>query len=145
MISYTCEVVIDLPIDEVVTKFNSTENLSKWQPTLLRTEPLSDRQGEVGSQMKLIYDDRGREMVMTETIDAIDLPDRFDTTYTAGGVVNRCRNRFEVVDDGRTRWVMESEFRFSGLMRILALFMRGAFPKETQKNLESFKAWVEST
>lgn len=141
---YSCEVVIDRPIDEVIEKFDSTENLYKWQPTLKSTEQLSGEPGQPGAKMKLTYDQRGRETVMVETITERNFPSAFSATYEAPGVVNPCTNRFEEAGDGRTKWTMETEFRFSGFMALMSIFMRGAFPRETQKSMDMFKEWIES-
>lgn len=141
---YSCEVVIDRPIDEVIEKFDSTENLYKWQPSLKATEQLSGEPGQPGAKMKLIYDQRGRETAMVETITERNFPSAFSATYEAPGVVNPCANRFEDAGDGRTKWTMETEFRFSSFMALMSIFMRGAFPRETQKSMNQFKEWVES-
>lgn len=142
---YRCEVVINRPRDEVVTRFDSLENLYRWQPTLMAAEAVSGAPGQVGSTMKLTYRNGRRTMTMVETITAREFPDRFDATYTAGGVVNPCRNRFEDSGEGTTRWIMDTEFQFSGMMAVAALFMRKAFPRETRSSMEQFKAWIEST
>jgi hypothetical protein len=43
-----------------------------------------------------------------------------------------------------TRWVMENEFRFTGWMVLMGIFMRGAFPKQTLKDMNRFKAFAEA-
>ncbi len=62
------------------------------------------------------------------------------------GTTNRWFKRVAmgVFDEHTTRWQAENEFRFSGLMAIMAIFMRGNFPKETQKSMEAFKTYAES-
>ena len=47
------------------------------------------------------------------------------------------------IEPDKTRWVMETEFKFSGMMRVMALFMRGAFPKQTRKMMDNFKQFAE--
>lgn len=37
----------------------------------------------------------------------------------------------------------ENEYRFSGLMRLLAPFMRGVFCKQSQQHMRDFKAFAE--
>jgi uncharacterized membrane protein len=144
-LKYTCEIVIARPRDEVISKFDSLENLSKWQPTLKSAEPLSGEPGQAGSTMRMVYVEGKREMVMNETITANNFPESFDATYTAPGVVNPCHNIFKDLGDGETQWTMESEFTFSGFMALMSRFMRKAFPRETLASMEKFKAWIEST
>ena len=142
---YSCEVIINRPIDGVIESFDSLENLYKWQPTLKSAEPLSGELGKPGARMKFVYSGRGKDMTMIETITAKDLPETFDMIYEAPGVVNPCHNSFEDLGDGTTKWVMETEFRFTGFMAVASKFMKRAFPKETRSSMETFKNWIEST
>ena len=144
-VKYQCEVIVNRPRDEVVAKFDSRENLNKWQPTLKNAEPISGDQGKPGATMRLVYGGRGRDMSMIETIDSNHLPDSFSATYVARGVVNPCINTFTDLGDGSTKWAMNTEFRLSGLMAVMSLFMRRAFPRQTQSMMDNFKIWVEST
>ena len=73
-----------------------------------------------------------------------NLPDEFSATYEAKGVYNEISNFFHETGENQTRWVMNSEFKFSGLMRLMGIFMRGAFPKQTLKSMQSFKNFAES-
>ena len=52
---YSNEVIINLPIKEVIELFDSEENLFKWQPELLSFEHLSGEKGEVGAKSKMNY------------------------------------------------------------------------------------------
>ena len=142
---YQCEVVINRPRAEVVAKFDSRKNLHKWQPTLKNAEPISGDQGKPGATMKLVYGGRGKDMSMIETIDSNQLPDSFAATYTARGVVNPCQNTFIELGDSTTKWIMDTDFKLSGLMAIMSVFMRKSFPRQTQSMMENFKTWVEST
>jgi len=45
---YTSQVVINLPINEVIVLFDNEKNLFKWQPELISFEHLSGEKGEVG-------------------------------------------------------------------------------------------------
>jgi hypothetical protein len=72
-----------------------------------------------------------------------DLPDEYTFTFEAKGVFNIMKNRFEDLG-GTTRWTAESEFIFSGYMKLVALFMGGAFRKETMKTLQDFKSFAEA-
>lgn len=139
---YTCELTIDLPRDEVIALFDDADNLPKWQPGLQSFEHLSGEPGRPGAKSRLLYDQGGRRIEMTETILRRDLPDLFSGTYETRGVHNEIVNHFH--DEGdRTRWVLESDFRFSGFMLLMLLFMRGAFRKQTEKTMQRFKDFAE--
>jgi hypothetical protein len=59
-------------------------------------------------------------------------------------VFNIDRNRFEVVNANRTRWISENEFEFTTVfMKLIGLLMRSGFPKQSLKYLLDFKAFAE--
>jgi hypothetical protein len=68
----------------------------------------------------------------------------FSGIYEARGVKNWTANRFYEEGPEKTRWVSENEFKFSGLMVLLGLFMRGVFPKQTLEFMQRFKEFAEN-
>ncbi|MEX0362496.1 SRPBCC family protein [Flagellimonas sp.] len=141
---YTCEITIDLPRDAFIEKLDNPDNMKHWQRGLLGYEHLSDKPGTEGSQMSLRYKMGKREFEMVETILKRNLPDEFHMTYDTKGVHNIQKNYFKEVD-GKTLWVSESEFQFSGFgMKLMAFLMPGAFKKQSLKYLEDFKAFAET-
>ena len=140
---YTLEIELQLPRKQVIALFDSTDNLYKWQPELRSFEHLSGTPGQVGATSKMIYQMGKREVVMIETIIKRELPDRFEGTYAAKGVFNIVKNQF--IDKGPTTlWKVEQEFQFSGFMKIMAFFMKGAFKKQSQLFLTRFKDFAEA-
>jgi hypothetical protein len=54
------------------------------------------------------------------------------------------RDRFTEAGPESTLWTSENEYQFSGLpMRLVALFMRGAFRKQSRQHMQDFKAFAE--
>jgi len=82
---------------------------------------------------------------MIETIVSRKFPDEFSAIYEAKGVWNLNKNFFKESGPGKTIWTMETEFKFSGFMKLFGIFMKGAFPKETMKQMNSFKKFAESS
>lgn len=141
---YINEVTINLPRERVSELFQDPDFAHNWQPGLQSIEPVSGTPGQVGSVAHMHYDENGRKMTLKETITSNNLPEEFSAVYEAPNVHNISSNRFYAVSEHQTRWVMENEFKFGGFMRIMAFFMRGAFPDRTQKDMEGFKAAAES-
>lgn len=141
---YSNEILINVPIDEVIRLFDNEENIFKWQPELISFEHVSGIKGEVGAKSKLLYRMGMREVEMTETITVKDLPKEFSGTYEANGVWNEVKNYFEKIDDHTTRWRSDCEFKFSGFMKLIALFMPGSFKKQSFKYMKQFKAFAEN-
>ncbi|WP_422861071.1 SRPBCC family protein [Flagellimonas sp. W118] len=140
---YITEIVIDLPRDEFLKKLDEPENMKHWQRGLVDFELLSENPTQEGAQMRLQYKMGKREFDMVETILKRNLPEELHTTYDTKGVHNIQKNYFKE-ENGKTRWVSESEFQFSGFgMKVIAFLMPGAFKKQSYKYLEDFKAFAE--
>ncbi len=142
---YTLEIVINKPRSKVIELFDNPDNLPKWQPGLESFEHISGEQGQPGAKSKLTYNMNGRKIEMIETITVNKLPDEFSGTYETKGVFNTYENFFHEEGADKTRWITVSDFRFSGFMKLMAVFMRGSFRKETQKFLDRFKEFVETS
>ncbi|MBN4072853.1 SRPBCC family protein [Crocinitomix catalasitica] len=140
---YVVEKDIDLPRERVIELFDSTENLYKWQAELISFDHLSGEPGEVGAKSKLIYKMKKREFELIETITKKNLPDEFDGTYDAKGVHNIMENRFEATSENQTKWIVTTDFQFSGFMKFMAAFMPGAFKKRTNRFMDQFKEFAE--
>jgi hypothetical protein len=140
---YSCELEIKLPRTRVIELFDNPDNLSKWQPGLLRFEPLSGTPGQPHAKSKLTYRQGKGEFVLIETITVRDLPEEFSGTYESKLGTSTVRNRF--VESGTsTRWLLDTEFQGVGIMKLLAPLMSGAIRKETLKMGKAFKIFAES-
>ncbi len=142
---YTCSVDIAAPVDWVVKLFRNPDNLRYWQPGLISYEHLEGRQGEAGSKARMLHKIDKRDVIMTEYILQNDLPKYMKCSYEASGVVNIQETAFEPIDDQNTRYTSINEFRLTGFMKLLGWFMPGAFRKQTQKFMDQFKAFAESS
>lgn len=140
---YTVSIDINLPRSRVIELFDDTENLYKWQRGLQKFEPLSGEPGQLGAKSKLVFKMGKRDMELIETITKRDLPDAFNGTYEAKGVFNVVHNRFIETGPDKTRWESENEFRFRSLMKVIGFLMKGAFPRQSLKYMQDFKAFAE--
>ena len=52
-------------------------------------------------------------------------------------------NHFTELEDGRIRWVIETEFRFKGIVWLISKMAPGMFKKQTQSGMDVFKAFAE--
>ena len=142
---FTNERVIQASREAVWQAFDNPDNMKKWQPTLQQFEHQSGQPGQPGSVSKLVYDENGRTVTLIETITERNMPDSFSGTYDNSTVFNAITNRFEVLDDNRTRWIMETEYRFKGLFRLMAPFVKGSIQKRSDEDMDRFVALVEQT
>ena len=141
---YATEVTIDLPRDQVIPLFDSSDNMGKWQDGFISMEHVSGEPGQPGAVSALKYEMRGREVDMKETVESNNLPDEMTFIFEVDNVWNRHENLF--YDEGsKTRWVTNTEFRCTGLMmRAMTFLMPGMFKRETLKQMNAFKAFAES-
>lgn len=141
---YTTEIEINQPVDKVVELFNNPDNMKEWMDGLQSFETISGTPGEVGAKAKLLYKMGKREIEMIETITKRNLPDEFTGTYEAKGVFNIVKNRFIPIGDNKTKYVTEQEFKFSGFMKLMGMFMPGAFKKQSLKYMSAFNKFAEN-
>ncbi|WP_372944808.1 SRPBCC family protein [Muriicola sp.] len=141
---YLTEITVEVPLAEFIKKFDNPENMKLWQKDLISVEHLSGIPGKEGAQMELHYKMGKREIVMIETILKRNLPHEFHGTYDAKGVHNIVKNYFKSLGENSTKWIVESEFQFSGFfMKMMAFLMPGAFKKQTLKFMRDFKNFAE--
>lgn len=145
MMKFRLELTINRPQTEVWTLFMKSESLNKWQPTLIKTEPLSGTPGQPGTVTKLTYEENGREFSLTEKILLREESDRIDQLYENQFSENITRNTFTGENENQTLWIVENEFKFKTLiMRVLGSLMKKNFIARTQKDMDRFKMLAES-
>lgn len=142
---YSTEIEINLPVNKVIELFDNPDNMKYWQPGLESFEYLSGTPGQPGAKSKLKYKMGKREIELIETITVRNLPEEFSGTYEAKGVFNIVKNKFISLPDGKTKYITEHEFQFSGMMKLFGFLMPGAFRKESFKLMKQFKEFAEKS
>ena len=142
---YTNEIIVELPLDTFMSKFDNTENMKHWQRGLESAEHISGTPGEFGAKMKLNYKFGKRKMELLETVTHKNSPNEFHATYNTKGIHNKQENFFEQTPEGYTKWTSKSEFIPLNLtMRIMTTLMPGAFKKQSKKYMQDFKNFAEN-
>ena len=67
----------------------------------------------------------------------------FEREIVAHGMWSAARERLSEDSPESTLWVSENEYRFTGLMRLAAPFMRAVFIKQSRRVMADFKAFAE--
>lgn len=141
---YTCDIIINKPIEEVVSLFTNPDNMELWMEGLQSFKHISGEPGKEGAKTELDFKMGKREITMIETIIKNNLPDEMVTTYEAKGVYNKINTKFQRVDSNSTKYISENYFEFKGLfMKIMGALMPGAFKKQSMKYLLDFKTFAE--
>lgn len=141
---HKAEVLIDADRVTVWKFFDNPDNMSKWQPTLKSFTHKSGTPGQPDAISELIYDDDGRDIIMTETITARREPVFLGGIYESkwGSVI--IFNQFEETDDGKTIWASNINYVFRGFMKIMSIFMRKSIYRRTDTDMNRFKLFVET-
>lgn len=141
---YRIALDIILPRERVVELFLDVDSLKKWQPDLVSFEHLSNyKTRRLGSKSRQIHKMGSREVEIIETITIYDSPERFSATYEADGVWNLVENQFIDVAGRKTRWILDTEFKCSGMMKFMGFLLPGMFKKQTATFMSRFKAFAE--
>jgi hypothetical protein len=151
---YIVSIEIAQPRERVVQLLADSAHLPKWLRGLVLHEPLSGLHGQVGTESRVVMQMGQQRMEGTETIKRREPANlhgiprdsvvHFDREIVAKGMWSAVRDQLTEAGPETTLWVEENEYRFSGLpMRLVALFMRGAFRKQSQQHMQDFKAFVE--
>lgn len=127
----------------VAALFVDTATWAEWQPSLLSIDVLEGTPPATGARSRLTFR-RGRRgtMVMTETIEHSELPERWSVVYEVAGVHNVCDTRFEQLDARTTLIEQRNVFRFTGFMRVVGALFARSFPAETQRSLDAFRVFA---
>lgn len=141
---YTVETEINKPVGQVVKLFKDRDSYKYWMEGLESIEPLEGVQGEEGARSLFRFKMGKRDMEMKETIQKVDFPGEYTVFYLAKGVENVVTSRFVKVTDSKTRYVNETSFKFSGMMKVISLLMSRSFKKQSREYLDDFKAFAEN-
>lgn len=139
------EISIDADLATVWKMFDDPDNMMKWQPTLRSFTHQSGTPGQPDAISELVYDENGREVIMTETITARREPDFLGGTYESKWANVAIVNHFAKTGDDQTRWTMNAKYGFKGIMKIMALFMRKSICARSDTDMNRFKLLVETT
>lgn len=141
---YQNKITVNVPLKRCIELLDNAENMKHWQKGLQSYEFLAGEPGAVGSTMRMNFLQGKREVELVETIIKNDFPHEFSATYECKGVWNLVENHFTENSEGHTEWVSDSEFKFSGMMKVMSWFMpTSMFKKQSCTFMEDFKTFAE--
>ena len=141
---HKAEITIDADLTTVWRMVDDPDNMMKWQPTLKAFTHKSGTPGQPDAVSELVYDENGREVVMTETITARREPNFLGGTYESRWANVVIVNHFSATGDDTTLWTMNAKYGFKGFMKIMALFMRKSICARSDTDMNRFKLLVET-
>ena len=118
--------------------------MKEWMEGLQKVEHISGEPGKAGAKSKLHFLHKKREMVLTETILEENLPKQIKFSYESPMGYNEVEMEFEPIGDSQVKQINNSYFELKGFMKIMGVFMKGAFKKQSLKYLDAFKQYAEN-
>jgi hypothetical protein len=136
---FTLYVDIELPRDDVVRLFDSSENMFHWQNGIQSFEHVSGQPGQPGAKSRMIYQQGNQRIELTETITTRDLPDEFCGIYAWDSGRNTLENRFLEWGPGTTRWESTCRYEMDTLLlKLKGFLMPGNLKKQNLKFMNNF-------
>jgi len=141
---YSTKIIVEIPLQEFIRKFDNINNLRHWQRGLISTEHISGVPGEYASKMKLKYKSGKRIIELIETVIHRNLPHEFHSTYDIKGLHNIQENYFKENENGHTIWISKNEFvPLNFTMKLMTKLMPNVFKKQSKQYMNDFKNFAE--
>lgn len=141
---YTSEALILLPRSKVIELFDDSDSMYHWHEGLDKLNLLNGIQRQERARSKLIYKLWNYKLEVIETIESRNLPDELICTYESKNIWRRVKNRFIEIDKNRTMLVLITEFRCTGVIKILSFLAPKLFKKALHKDIQEFRQFAES-
>ncbi len=142
-VSYESEVSVNKPLNETWAVLSDEAKLPDWIEGYKRSELVSGEAGQVGAVSKIYVDNQGQEMVMQETITALDPDKRMAMTFT----MDFMDMDYEVLLDekeGKTHIRTKSKVKGNGMMaKSMVALMSSGMKAQENKNLSKLKKVIE--
>ena len=141
--TYTAQVSVNKPISTVFKTFNNSENIKKWIPEVKSFEVVNKNPGKTGSVYKIVIDNQGQEITMTEKVMAYVENEKVTLFFDAEGMLKKDDYTFTEKDGVTTVTLNASCQSDTYLMACVYPLFKGTFQKQDQSYLNNFKAFAE--
>ena len=138
------ETVIDADLSSVWAAFDNPDNMQRWQQNLESFNHISGERGQPGAVSELVYDERGKKVVLREEITERREPNFLAGFYESPMGKTVIVNHFEQIGEDATRWTSWCNFTFQGFMKVMSIFVSGMIRKRTEADMARFKLMVET-
>ena len=141
--SYVTQVSVNKSVEVVFETFNNSENIKNWVPEVKSFDVVNENIGKTGSVYKMVVENQGQEIVMTQKIIAFVKNEKVTLFFDAENMLKRDDYVF-VEKNGITTITLNSSCQSeSYLMACMFPFFKGTFQEQDQTYLNNFKAFAE--
>jgi uncharacterized membrane protein len=141
--NYSAEVTVNKPVEKAFKTFNNSENIKNWIPEVKSFEVINENPGKTGSEYKIVVENQGQEIAMTEKVMAYVPNEKVTLFFDAENMLKKDDYNF-TEKDGITTITLNSSCRSeSYIMACMFPYFKGTFQKQDQTYLNNFKQFVE--
>jgi uncharacterized membrane protein len=142
--NYKAQVSVNEPLANVFTTFNNTENVKNWIPEIKTVETLNENVGKTGSSYKIVLDNQGQEITMTEKVVAYVPNEKVTLFFDAENMLKKDDYVF-TENNGITTITLNSSCRSdSYIMACMFPYFKSTFQNQDQGYLNNFKTYIEN-
>ena len=142
--SYSAEVSIEKPINEVFNNFMKIESVKNWIPDIKSVTVINENPGSTGSVYGVIVLNQGQEIKMTEKIMAYVPYEKVTLFFDAENMLKKDDYLFSE-ENGITTVTLNARCQSeSFIMACMFPYFKGTFQKQDQSYLNNFKNYIEN-
>jgi uncharacterized membrane protein len=141
--SYTTQITIDKPVEEVFETFSNSENIKKWIPEIKSFEVINENIGKTGSSYKIVIENQGQEILMTQKVIAYVKNEKLTLYFDAENMLKRDDYIFTEKAGNTVISVNTSCQSESYLMACMFPYFKGTFQEQDQSYLNNLKTYIE--
>lgn len=140
---YTTEIKVNKPLSETFQVFNDQESMSQWIPEITKIEAIEEKPGLVGSEFRITMNNNGQVMTMKEKVLAYVDNSKVTYYFDAENVLKTDDYTF-TADGNSTTIKLDVSFQAETyILSCVFPYFKGSFKGIDDKNLSSFKAFIE--
>lgn len=143
--SYESRIIVNKPVEQAFTVFNSPFALSEWVPGLKNVKWISGRQNEVGSKWEMTIELNGEIYVTTEELTAFKANEFFAFTLNSDALSSNVEVRF--INKGNSSEIISSS-KAEGkniFWKSLFVFSKSVFSKRDKVMYDQLKKIIEAS
>jgi uncharacterized protein YndB with AHSA1/START domain len=144
-VSYENEILVDKSVKESWAVMSDELTMPKWIKGFQRSELVSGTKNTVGAVSKVYIEENGQEMVMQETINAIEANKHLAMTFSMDFMNMDYEINFEE-QDGQTLIKTKSKTVGNGIIsKSIVSFMGNSMKRQEDQNLIKLKTAIEES
>lgn len=142
---YTGHIDINKPLNDVFEFWKNSENNHLWQDGFVKITLLEGKEHEVGAKSEILLKHGKNDMLLTETVLAVNFPYEKEALYEHKHMSNTQKTIFEEISETKTRYKTEVEYvKFNGFLpKLMGKLFPSMFRKQSEKWMTQFKEACE--